>query len=301
MAETPTADDFSAKAVQRAVLKETLQHPLTVLPAATSVVSLLYMGLISFNPASFAVGFGSALFGAASWVVNYFIRGDTFAAKRIQTLRTRRAQLQLEQSEALRSRCAAAGFSDGEQAAADLTRSHDTLQQFLSARADGGNLTALRFRALAEDTYMQGVAILQAALDSHCALREIDADKLRHELQQWSHQLRSIEASSGADNEKLAPLRQKLEAHQNRLKLYNERSQAMHKLLAECEMLESALETAYLEVIDLGRDPTTNSATQAADKLASAVGAARKVEERLRRSGDTTEADKLYDLHGRDR
>ena len=70
----PTIDDFSQEATQKAVLSDTIQHPMTIYPAGVSVVTLLYMSLISCNPASFAVCFGAGLLSLSSWIFNFFIR-----------------------------------------------------------------------------------------------------------------------------------------------------------------------------------------------------------------------------------
>ncbi|MGA1826078.1 MAG: hypothetical protein ACMUIP_15590, partial [bacterium] len=64
----PTVADFSPHSVQKAILAETLQHPVTLIPAGISLVSLIYMGLISVNPTTFAICFGSGLFSLSSWV-----------------------------------------------------------------------------------------------------------------------------------------------------------------------------------------------------------------------------------------
>ena len=69
--QAPGEEDFSRGAIHRAVLAETLQHPLTILPAAVSAVSGLYMGLFGLGPEAFAVAFGGVLLAAGAWVYNY--------------------------------------------------------------------------------------------------------------------------------------------------------------------------------------------------------------------------------------
>jgi len=296
--EKPGAEKFSAGAVHRAVLAETLQHPLTVLPAAVSALSGLYMGLISFDPGSFAVGFGAALFGAAAWVVNYFFRGERFAEAHVRKLRAERERFKQIESEALRARCAAAGFEQGAEAVADMTRAFGKLRQYLEDRAADGSLDAMRFQVLAEDTYQQGIAILQAALDSHRALAEIDTAKLRRELAEWERELPRLEGQFGADDARCEALRKRMDSHRRRLGLHDERNDALHQLLAEAEVLESALESAYLEVLDLGRDTAVAGRSEAAERLATAIGAARRVEDRLRGTRDSREEDELYRREG---
>jgi hypothetical protein len=287
--------------VQRAVLKETLQHPLTILPAAVSALSLLYMGLISFDPGSVGIGFGAALFGAAAWVVNYYFRGAHFAAERVRQLRAQREQAKTAVATSLRADCEAAQFAAGTRAAQELTRAYETLRQLLAGRAGGGDVTAVRFAVLADDTYQEGMQLLAAALETHCALREIDADRLRAELQTWTGELAALEGRRDRDPARAAgdeALRTKIDSHRRRLAAYDDHAAGLEKVLAQCETLESALETAYLEVLDLGNESTQALQGQAAARLESAVAAARTVEERLRAAQAAPEADALYLQHG---
>lgn len=301
-APKPTAEDFSGGAVSRAVLKETLQHPLTILPAAASAVSLLYMGLISFDPTSFGIGFGAALFGAAAWVVNYFFRGEQFAAGHVRRLRARREAYKDEEAAALRAECDAAEFAVGVDAATELAAAYEKLRQLLAGRAEGGQLNAVRFGVLAEDTYREGTQLLRGALDTHRALRDIDADKLRAELGSWEAERVRLEQRAPATNTAAAAARDalasKIEGHERRLALYDQHQAVLHKLLAQCEALESALETAYLEVLDLGHEHAQLSQGQAASRLERAVAAARTVEERLRAAQQPREEDAVYLQHG---
>jgi hypothetical protein len=294
----PTAEDFSARAIQRAVLAETVQHPLTILPAAVSGLSLLYMALISFDQQSFALAFGAALFGAAAWVVNYFFRGESFARARVAALRARREQYKEDELESLKARCATERFAEGARIAAGLAQAYDALHRLLSERAGAGDLNATRFLVLSEDTFEQALALLRSALESHRALREIDGRMLRHELDAATAERRALSGrntATDADTEaRIAALQTRIANYQKRLTLYEEGVRAVRHELAECDGLKAALETAYLEVIDLGREASPGTHGAAADKLATAVGAARRVDERLRASRDTGTEDQLY-------
>jgi chromosome segregation ATPase len=296
----PAAEDFSGGAVQRGVLKDTLQHPLTILPAAVSAVSLMYMGLISFDPRSFGIGFGAALFGAAAWVVNYFFRGEQFAGARIRRLRAAREAQREAAAAALRAACEAERFPRGVDAAGDLAAAYAKLQGLLAQQAEAGKASAVRFAVLADDTYREGMQLLHAALDTHRALRGIDADKLRGELSAWQTELRSLDqrARPEAASGRREALETRIAGHERRLASYEDRHTALQRLLAQCEALESALETAYLEVLDLGHEKDQLFQGQAASRLERAVAAARLVENRLRNAEDHSTADAVYLQHG---
>ncbi len=295
-ARPPRPEDFTAGAIHRAVLAETLQHPLTILPAALSAVGGLYMGLISLDPGSFAVTFGGALLAAGAWVVNYFIRGEKLAARHVERLRQRRERMRREELRSLESEWAAADHPAGTQQARELRQAYGKLEELLASRwAETRGLNAERLLVLAEDTYQEGSAILRQALDAHRALGRIDRDKLERELFEWRADLgrlrsgRTVAAGVSAET-----LETRIAAHERRLELYDQQAQTVERLLAESEVLESALESTYLEAVDLQSPEAFFSRGRAAEELERAVAAARRVEERLRSMDRPPGDDEIY-------
>lgn len=275
---TPRAEEFARGAVERAVFAETVQHPLTMLPAAMSAVGALWLALISVDPAVFAVTFGSALVGAGAWIFNYFVRGEELARRHVEELRQRRLAETRDQGEDLFQKWLAAGHTEGAKQAKDLRDAY----QRLSERLTGGqSLGGERLRVLAEDTYLEGVAILRQALRVHQALRGVDRDKLAEELERWTSQLERLGGEASGDA-RAAALAKRCEAHRRRLELYDRQSSVVGDLLAESEVLESALESTFLGTADLGdAEGFFARGGESAEALVRAVEAARRVEERL--------------------
>ena len=83
-------------------------------------------------------------------------------------------------------------------------------------------------------------------------------------------------------------LARNIEAHTTRLDRYRQREEELRTLLAQLNELETALATAYLEIVDLvGQDTSAGLfESGAAAHLERAVEAARRVEQRLRGFGD---------------
>ena len=83
---SPSIGDFSQKATQKAVLNNTLQHPLTLYPVAVGVLGTL--GILLFQAPLLAVGaaIGGFGIGVGSWIVNYLIRNKTWANRYIESL-----------------------------------------------------------------------------------------------------------------------------------------------------------------------------------------------------------------------
>ena len=300
-ATVPGPEDFTHASIYRAVLKDTLQHPLTLLPAVASALGGLYMGLFGMDPTTAAVTFGGALAGAGAWIFNYFIRGEALAAKRVAKLRAARERHQHAEVASLETEWAEAGLAEGVQQARELREAYQKLDGFLEQKlaAAGGiadqdrGLSVQRMRVLAEDTYREGAVILRSALESYKALQQVDRGKLKAELVVWQRELRALQ-EAGAEAARVESLETRIASHQRRLELHRERAESVDRLFAESEALESALESSYLEAVDLKSPEVMLGQGQAASALERAVAAARRVEDRLRGMEGSREDEEIY-------
>jgi hypothetical protein len=286
----PVAEDFTPRAVQRAVLHHTLQHPATILPAALATVAALWSVAIDLSPASLLAMLGCSFVSVAAWVVNYIGRGDTLAEQYVQKLRALRAEWERREVEELALACQRAGFQAGAKEVHELTAAYQKLHCFLVEQQPAqGNVSRERFRTLAEETYRHGVALLQQALHLFQALQGVDVDTLEQERLAWRKQ-QEQEGSSKS-------LERNIESHTKRLDRYRQRQEELQTLLAQVNELETALATAHLEVVDLvGHNSGAELLRSgAATHLEIAVAAARRVEQRLRGlGGEDPQADAEY-------
>ena len=280
LARKPRGEDFTPRAVQRAVLQDTLQHPTTILPAALATVAALWSVAIDLSPASLAAMLGFGFVSCVAWVINYVGRGDTLVEQHMQKLRALRAEYERREVEELALACRGAGFLAGAKEAQELTQAYHQLHHFLLEQQAGrGNASGERFRVLAEETYRHGVAILHRALNLFQALQRVDVDTLERERKAW---MREHEHAGPSEN-----LERNIEAHTKRLDRYRRGEEELGALIAQLNELETALETTYLEVVDLIGNPVSAGFVEhgAAEPLERAVESARRVEQRLRGFG----------------
>lgn len=301
-------EKFNSRAVYRAVLSETLQHPATILPAAVAAVGGLYMGVIGLDPTAFAVTFGGALVATGAWIVNYFLRGESLAEKHLEVLREQRRQSHEEErqsrlSEAfeLAAEWQALGHAEGMQQASELGEAYGKLEDYLQERLrqdKGSTLSIERLAVLAEDTYREGIVVLRKALDLSRALRQLDKAKLEREVADWRAELgalRLVTQPSNVQETQMQSLETRMAAHQQRLELHDEYTQSLHQLLAQSEQLEAALESTSLQAADLSNADVLLTTGHSATELERAVNAARRVEERLRGVSEPhREEDEIY-------
>lgn len=293
----PTEEDFTGRAVNVAVLKETLQHPLTILPAAAAGCGLIIGTAFGMTPGLFLGILGSAGLGGASWIVNFFFRGEQLAGDYVQRLRARRTEIEFRELRGVADACADARFTGGADAANGLIGSYRKLRSYLQEQLAGADdATARRFVSLADDTYRQGMGIVRRALQVSNALRGIDVVALERERALCEKQM-GDPVSNGRE-----ALEHKITAYKERIDLYHRREETVQQLLAQATELESALEKAYLEVVSFvgGDGNEAMSHGDAASALETAVEAARRVEQRLRGlDHDSAAADEEYLAAGR--
>lgn len=297
----PSPDDFTNGAIRRAVLAQTVQHPLTIFPFFLSLICVLYIVLMGLSIGAFLAACLSAVGGVGLWAFNFFIRGEKLAEEHVDDLRRRREKGRRHQVSSLAEEFTSIVFEKGIEAANELDEAYQKLRDYLSSHTQKGDMAAQRFIILAEDVYHHGTQVLRQALATQNALQSIDETKLEQETERWKEQLPEAEAESSA---KAGALQQKIESHEKRLRLYKERQEKLYYLLAECERLEGALETAYLQVLDLiDRDPDELFKGDTATDLENAMEAARRVEDRLsgRLNNDYSAEDAEYLEAGKNR
>ena len=297
----PGAEEFTKEAIYRAVLKDTVQHPLTLIPAVAASLGGLYMGLFGADPTSLAVTLGGVMVAAGAWVFNYFIRGEKLAAKRVARLRARRERHYHREVASLETEWSQAGLPEGVQQAKELREAYQKLDAFLKGRLaeaertgrDAGGFNVQRLMVLAEDTYREGAGILRSALLTYQALQQVDHDKWRSELAVWREELHNVQ-QSGVAGPRIESLETRIGSHERRLQLFAQRVESVDRLFAESEALEAALESTYLEAVDLESPDALLGRGQAASSLEQAVVAARKVEDRLRAIEQPNKEDDIY-------
>lgn len=278
----PQAEDFTHQAIQKAVLKLSLEHPLTIYPFVISIISLLYLVLIGLNIDVFAITLGGGAVSIGSWIYHFFIIGDKLAREHVETLRKLRQKNKFDEIDSIRNTFIGRKFKEGSQAASELRLAYKRLHNYLLSHKRSNDLHVQHFIVLAEDAFEKGVNILRQVLQTFLALRVMDNEKLRREIELWKNELSALN-DFPAEETKRKALEVKIQTNENRLKLFSERSDEIVHLLAECERIEGALDSAYLQVIELiEKDPDQLFKGDTVIALEQAVTAASNVEKSLK-------------------
>ncbi len=82
----PSIEDFSKQAVTKAVLKTTLEHPLSLYSSGIGLLGWLALGVLGSSAPAVIAAIGGTTIGLGSWIVNFFFRGDRLAERYVENV-----------------------------------------------------------------------------------------------------------------------------------------------------------------------------------------------------------------------
>jgi len=284
----PKRADLEPTVVAKRVLKDCAEHPATIFPLAGSALAVAWTFIIAASPASLLAAVGLAVVGAVSFVYNFVLKGKPRVERRQRELMDLRRQHDLYEVYRVGLECQDAGFDEGAKEAGELIIAYEKLAKFITSQ-EGASVAS--FNQQAEDVYKQGAQTIRKAFELYKALNSIDVKTLKRELKSWETRREKLE---GTETE-AKTLDKQIAGHKRRLEQFDERTEELAELFAAVNDIEEALETAYLDVVQMGNaDPADYLSEDggAANRLRNAVAARRRVEEKLRGVGEEAEAEK---------
>ncbi|MCH9670485.1 MAG: hypothetical protein K0U93_03460 [Gammaproteobacteria bacterium] len=200
--------DLSKKAVSRAVLENTAQHPLAVYPTVVGVLGGI--GAVLFGPGVLTVGalVGGLGLGVGGWAYQYFARGDRHAQRFVESI-----QAQLERRMQLVRRELDDDFEElgdqrGQQQLRSFTDKFENFRALLSRQLDPNELTYQRYLAIAEQVTLAGLDNLKAVCLNQRSVSAIKVDELTHRLHNESglsaEEKRALETRIALHTDKMA-------------------------------------------------------------------------------------------------
>ncbi len=200
---------FSEVALRKAVLSKSLSHPLTIYPAATSVIGVSWLFLIEPALLAFLVAIGGASLGVGSWIVNYFFRWDSHANEHLAdlsiTMRKYREQSTIEIKKGLLKCKSMAGVEKGAEKGLkqfeEINTKFDLLREILRKKLNQQEVTYARFLATAEQVYLNTLDNLRDLVNFLKGTAVIGSDYMEEIIR-----LQQIENPSSADQKQLTTL-----------------------------------------------------------------------------------------------
>ena len=198
--------DFSEKAISRAVLRQTSQHPAVLYPAGVGVVgglAVLALGPSLLGLGALAAGGALALGG---WAVNQWLRRDHFASRYVKALRERLADEHTEVLQALESGLTEIASKPGLLQLRRVQEKFEAFGNVLRSKLKPGELTYSRYLGIAEQVYFAVLDNLDRIVNVSRGIAAIDLNYTGERLAE----LEALQRPAEAESRELESLRQRV-------------------------------------------------------------------------------------------
>lgn len=273
----PANEEMQPAAVTRRVLKDCAEHPFTIFPAASCLLAVAWTIVIAASPVSLMAAVVLGATSVISFAYNFVLKGpDRVRAKQAELMALRR-QHDLYEVCRIGLECRRLGFDEGEKEAGELIVAYEKLAQYLESRESRSE----SFIQQAEDVYKQGGKTIHRALEMYKALKSVDVKTLRSELRSFKTKRSKLDDETA----EAKTLDKQIAGHSRRLEQHQASTEELAELFAQVNEIEEALESTYLDLVQLGsRDPASylSETGDAAHRLRSAVAARQRIDAKIR-------------------
>lgn len=250
----PSIEDFSKTAITKAVLKTTLQHPLSLYLSGVGLLGWLALGVLGASTPAVIAAIGGTTIGVGSWIVNFFLRGDTLAQKYIANIQqemeeykqrvTLRLVKDLEKWKWLPG--AEDYVSQGICQFQDIQEKIVNFRDVLGKKLNPREVTFSRYLGSAEQVYLSVLDNLDKMATILASISTIDLSYIEDRLQA----LRKLKTLTGADEEERKTLLE-------RRKLRDDKLQEVNVLLTENEQAITEIGKATVSLVSITRSRAT--------------------------------------------
>lgn len=269
---TEKVADFSRDATKKAVLKATLENPITMYSTGVGILGALAMGLFGATGLPVVAAVGGLGLGMGSWLINYLLRGGTLADRHIKKLYAELERRRQEISEkvesslgklASESKGALRDHADqGARQYEMATTRFKTLQETLRAKLNPGELTFGRYLGAAEQVYLSVLDNLSVTAAMLQSVSAIDPKYIESRLKA----LRALRAPNPADAEELRTIEERGRLLQEKLEKVNALLTQNEVAITQMDKLCASL--AELRVLQGGAAVDLDSAIREMEALA---------------------------------
>ncbi len=255
--------DFSKKAISKAIMKNSIQHPLVLYPGAIGIIggaAALLLGPTIIPIAAAAAG-GIVSIGAL--ITNFALRKEQITNDYVQSLHQQLSQSREESLQELKGKLHHAKSNKGLDQLERLQEKFELLEKILSEKLNPGEISFNRYLGIAEQVFLSVVDNLTEVTTRTESIKAIDIEMINSKMLDM-------------DRNKHIDEHQKLEmeSYSKRRQIYNNQLQSIKSLLAHNESAMTVIDetTAALSGITTRKGMSTldlETAMQELSNLAS--------------------------------
>ena len=288
-------ESLSETKIERALLLDALQHPMTILPVTLYLLSILYLVLLSpvlggTAPAIILISVAGVA-TAANFFWRYFARFDmkyAGKARELVALMEKEGGSREREIERLRdtleSGFAGLNRTEGLKALEQLNHVYDGLQPVLESQTVTDPMSVAHIPTLAEETYRQGLSVLSDALELTVAGSAPGRERLEREVADLEKEIK--EAKEGGGHAE--PLRIKeasLSSHRQRLDMLDQLQLLVDQLLFQAERCEASLHRTRIEVAAIRTGSSETNVDSVIQALQTTIHQTKEVQEEMKKLG----------------
>ena len=287
---------LSEEVIRKALRSDAIQHPVTIIPLASCLLStvyiLLYAPIFGGSIIAFLLIVGSGLAATGSFFWRFYIRFNEEFVKKTQELldamdreggaryradlRQKRERLQI-------------GFLDGNcpeglNVVQALVHEYEQLQPILASRRMSDPLSIAHIPVLVEETHQLGLSVLGHALELVKTIQSPHNRRLRTEITNLENEILSLEEDD-PQSARAQIKEQTLQSHKERLQLINRLELRVDELLHQANRCEATLHQTRIELAELKADSTETSVSELIQALQQTIHQAKEVQEEMKKLG----------------
>ncbi len=230
--------DFSKKAISRAVLKQSSQHPAVMYPVGVAALGGLALLLLGGSTVAIATAVGGGVFALGGWMVNQFLRRDKFATSYVNALRHRLVNEHHAMLSEMSKQLGDVGSDAGSEQLGRLEEKFETFKSILTSKLNETELTYGRYLGIAEQVFLGTLDNLQKIAHVLRGMRTIDPEYLERRISE-------LEGHKGeAQQREVTSLR-------TRRQLLDEQEQKVAHWLAQNEAAMTRLDHASVRLAEM--------------------------------------------------
>ena len=176
------------------------------------------------------------------------------------------------------------GSEPGLGALRQLEHEYQQLAPLLQRRRATDPLSVAHLPALAEETYRQGLSVLEDALELARTVNSADVDKLEGQAAQLEAETRSL-SEDGEQDTRLKMRREALATHRELLEMIVRQTLRLDELLHQSQRCQTSLQRTRIELATLRADRSAANVDSVTDSLRRTISQARGVQEEMKRLG----------------
>ena len=269
-----------------------VQHPATLLLLTVSIVSIIYLLLVS---PILGGGLWATVLIVVSGIVaatSYLLRYTKEYAKRARELMDllERERGRLEQAELRRlSETLQVGFftiasSEGLKALGELASEYEQLQPAFARRAEGDPLSLSLIPALATETYRRGLSLLLDAKGIMETAHTPDKERIESEIAELEKEVEDLKGRR-RQAERLKIREGTLASHRQRLDMLGHLQLKVDQLLYEAHRCEASLHRTRIELASIRAGNSETTTQSVIETLQKTIRQMKEVQDEITRLG----------------